>query len=121
MSALRLEPKQEHRTPIRRFDAIFGGPIWWAMHLGATYWLVPRACGMGSNWMLHVWTVLMVALCGRAALSALQVMKAGEAAGDAVDARRDVYLGWMGLFFSIFFGAVTLFEGIPAWFHSPCY
>jgi hypothetical protein len=116
-------PRQEHRTNVRRFDAVFGGPIWWGMHLGGSYWLVPRLCGLGTNWPLHVWTLLMVALCARAALSANQVGRAGHAAllsGGDPTAQRDVYLGWLGLFLSIFFGAVTLFEGLPAWFLDGC-
>jgi hypothetical protein len=40
------------------------------MHLGGSYWLVPRLGGLGTNWHLHVWTLLMVALCAPAALSA---------------------------------------------------
>jgi hypothetical protein len=117
-------PRQEHRTNVRRFDAVFGGPIWWGMHLGGSYWLVPRLCGWATNWPLHGWTLLMVALCARAALSASQVGRAGHAAltADPTDhtARRDVYLGWLGFFFSIFFGVVTLVEGLPAWFQSGC-
>jgi hypothetical protein len=121
---LRGTPRQDHRTAVRRFDAVFGGPIWWGMHLGGSYWLVPRLCGWGTNWPLHAWTLLMVALCARAGLSAVQVGRAGHASLTSASpdgaAQRDVYLGWLGLFLSTFFGAVTLFEGLPAWFQSGC-
>jgi hypothetical protein len=40
------------------------------MYLAGSYWPVPRLCGLGTNWPLHVWTLLMVALCAHAALSA---------------------------------------------------
>jgi hypothetical protein len=118
-----VEPNQENRTIPRRLDAIFGGPVWWAVHLGGTYWLIPRTCELGTNWPIHVLTVAMVALCARAGLSALQVLTAARAAGsqDDVTVRRDIYLGWLGLLFSIFFGAVTAFEWIPILFLSPCY
>jgi hypothetical protein len=120
---LRGAPRQEHRTAVRRFDAIFGGPIWWGMHLAGSYWLVPRLCGLGTDWPWYAWTLLMVGLCGRAALSATQVGRAGHEAAQAGQdptAGRDVYLGWLGLFLSLFFGAVTLFEGLPAWFQDGC-
>ena len=124
MSTL-LGPDQAHRGPIRRIDAIFGGPVWWATHLGGMYWLVPRTCELGSNWPIHLLTVLMAAACARAAVSSVQILRAAREAregGDvSVAADRDQYLGWLGLVMSIFFGAVVVFEGIPAAFLSGCW
>lgn len=120
-----LGPDQAHRGPIRRIDAVLGGPVWWAMHLAGMYWLVPRACELGSNWPLHVWTVVMAALCVRAGISSVQILRAARDARDGGDesvaADRDQYLGWLGLLLSIFFGAVVVFEGIPAAFLSSCW
>lgn len=121
MSAL-LGPDQSHRTPIRRLDAAFGGMVWWAMHLAGVYWMVPRTCEWGFNWPIHAWTVLMAGLCARAAITSVQILRAARADGSGtVAADRDLYLGWLGLLFSIFFGLVTVFEGIPAAFLSGCW
>lgn len=117
-----LGPDQAHRTPIRRLDAVLGGPVWWAMHLGGMYWLVPRACQLGSNWPIHVLTVAMALLCVRAGISSMQILRAAREDGSGtVAADRDLYLGWLGIVFSVFFGAAVVFEGIPAAFLSGCW
>jgi hypothetical protein len=111
-----------HRTALRRFDAVFGGPIWWAGHLAAMYWLVPRVCQLGSGWPLHLVTLIFAALCARAGLSALQILRAGRAAGADHDltADRDVYLGWLGLLLASIFGAVTVLEWVPSLVLDAC-
>lgn len=115
--------RPEHRSTIRRLDGVFGAIAWWAMHLAAMYWLTPRTCELGSHWPLHVVTAILVALCARAWLSAVQVLRAARAADPATDptARRDLYLGWMGVLFSLFFGAVTAFEWIPSLILDGCW
>lgn len=120
--SLTVTPREDHRTPIRRIDAVFGGPLWWAIHLGGTYWLVPRACAWQAEWPLHLLTVAMLALCGRAGLSAVQVLRGARLADPAVDrtAQRDVFVGWTGILLSTLFGVVVLYEGIPALFLDPC-
>lgn len=105
----------------RRFDAIAGGVVWWACHLGASYWLVPRGCEWGTLWPTHVVTVILLALIGRAWLSSVQILRAGRAAVDEPGAERDVWIGWTGMAFSIFFGAVTIAEWIPTLFLDPCW
>jgi hypothetical protein len=118
-----LGPDPGHRTVIRRLDAVFGGPVWWATHLAGMYWLVPRACRWGTEWPMHAWTALMALLCVRAGISSVQLIRAARLEDTDADtpARRDLYLGWLGLLFSIFFGAVTVFEGIPAAILDPCF
>jgi hypothetical protein len=122
VSLLEVEAREDRRTMVRRVDTLIGGPVWWAMHLGGTYWLVPRACAWGTDLWLHVLTVAMVALCGRAWLSGVQLLRGARLADPDTDptARRDVYLAWLGILLSIFFGAVTLFEGLPALFYDAC-
>ncbi|MEX1177983.1 MAG: hypothetical protein WEB09_05940 [Nitriliruptor sp.] len=121
--SLTVTPRADHRTDVRRIDALIGGPVWWATHLGLTYWLVPRACEWQATWPLHLVTIVTVALCGRAWLSAVQVLRGARLADPAQDptARRDIYLGWIGILLAIFFGAVTLYEGIPAVILNPCF
>lgn len=107
------------RSFVRRIDAVLGGPVWWATHLGVSYWLVPRACEWGAEWPLHAATVVLVGLCARAALSGVQVWRAAAGAEDPA-AGRDVFLGRLGLALAVFFGAVTLAEGMPAMVMGPC-
>lgn len=116
-----LAGHQDHRGPLRRFDAVLGGIIWWACHLGGSYWLIPRTCELGSAWPLHLLTAAMLVLIARAWLSGLQIMRAGRAARDEPGANRDVFLGWVGIAFSIFFAAVTVAEWVPVFFYDPCW
>ncbi len=109
------------RGPLRRADAVLGGIVWWAVHLGLTYWLIPRTCTWGTTWPLHALTILLLALIARAGLSAVQLRRAAIAAPDATGANRDRFLGWTGLGLSIFFGAVTLIEWSPVLFIDPCW
>jgi hypothetical protein len=116
-----VDGRPEHRRPIRRIDAVLGGPLWWACHLGASYWFVPRACRWGTEWPLHALTLVLVLLIGRALLSGVQLLRAGQAAGDEPGAARDVFIGWVGAAFALFFGAVTIAEWIPTLFLDPCW
>lgn len=114
--------REDHRTPLRRIDAVVGGPLWWAMHLGLTYWLVPRACRWQAEWPLHLATVAAVLLCARAWLSGAQLVRGSRLADPTVDrtAQRDLFLGWTGMLLAILFGAVVLYEGIPNAIIDPC-
>lgn len=110
---------------LRRLDAVFGGVVWWAMHLAALYWLVPRVCEAAVRWPLHVVTVVLVALCIRAGVSSVQLIRAGGAAaftstGRAVSAGTDRYLGWLGLLLSVFFGAVIVMQWLPVTILDAC-
>jgi hypothetical protein len=121
MSSITAENATQYRGPIRRADAVLGGIVWWAMHLGGTYWLIPRTCAIGATWPLHVLTVAMLALIVRAGWSGVQLRRAGHADPHAPGAIRDVFLGWSGVAFSIFFGAVTLVEWSPVLYLDPCW
>jgi hypothetical protein len=119
---LTIAATEDHRTVPRRIDAVLGGPVWWGVHLGGTYWLVPRACEWGTDLPLHALTIAMALLCGRAWLSGVQVLRGARLADPAVDryAQRDLFIGWMGILLSIVFGFVTVFEGLPAFFLDAC-
>jgi hypothetical protein len=113
--------KDDHRHAVRRTDALLGGIVWWACHLGGSYWLIPRMCEMGATWPVHLLTVAMVALIVRAGLSSVQLERAAKAEPESYGATRDVWLGWVGLSLSIFFGWVTVAEWVPVLFLDPCY
>lgn len=123
MSRLRemTEGARAHRGPIRRLDAVAGGVVWWACHLGAIYWLVPRTCDWDTTWPLHVVTLLLLLLIARAWLSGMQLARSGRAASDRPGAERDIYLGWTGMALSIFFGLVVVAEWLPTLLLDPCW
>lgn len=116
-----IDGRPEHRGPLRRIDAVLGPPVWWACHLGVSYWLVPRACRWGTEWPLHALTMVLLLLIARALLSGVQLIRSGQAHEDHPGARRDIFIGWVGVAFAVLFGAVTLAEWIPALFLDPCW
>jgi hypothetical protein len=115
-----VEGRASYRGHIRRFDAVFGGPIWWAAHLGGSYYLAPRMCVWGTTWPKHLLTTVLVVLIGRAFLSGLQLVRAGRAAHDEPGAARDIFIGWIGMALASFFGAVTVAEWFPILMIDPC-
>jgi hypothetical protein len=117
-----LGPDEEHRTSWRRLDAVLGGPVWWALHLGGMYWLVPRACTWGTSIALHLLTLIVLGLMGRAALSGVQLHRAAEAAASAdPTATRDRFLAWTGLALTALFTFVVVAEWFPAVQLDPCW
>lgn len=111
----------DHRHPARRIDAIAGPVVWWAMHLGGSYWLVPRMCEYTGTWPKHALTAAMLLLTFRAGLSAVQLGRAARRQPDSIGASRDQWLGWTGLAMAIFFGAVTAAEWLPVLYVDPCH
>ncbi len=107
---------------LRLIVALWSGPHWWATHLGLTYLVVPETCEYGLEWTLHLITVGTALGCAVGWWVSRGVVRRAAAHRD-VDryARRDAYLGWIGVFMSVFFLAVTLMEGVPALFLSPCW
>lgn len=109
----------DRRAALVRLEAVLGGPIWWAMHLAAMYWWVPRACNYGHHWPFHLVTVVLFAACIRAAFFGRQLVREGRV-GDSVAAPRDVVLGWLGILLGLFFAAVVIAEAIPVLLIDPC-
>jgi hypothetical protein len=121
--AATLGPRQEHRTSLRRLDAVLGGPAWWALHLGGMYWLIPRACAWGTSIALHVFTLFVLGLMARAALSGVQLHRAAAeaAAADDPTATRERFLAWTGLALTTLFTFVVVAEWFPAVQLDPCW
>lgn len=93
----------------------------WAVHLGLTYLVVPETCAAGAEWVLHTITLGTALGCGVGLwVAAALLRRANEVRDRDRYARRDAYLGWVGVAMSAFFLAVTVVEGIPALFISPC-
>jgi hypothetical protein len=107
---------------LRLLVVLWSGPHWWATHLGLTYLVVPETCELGLEWTLHVITAgtALGCLVGWW-VSRGVIRRAGGFREVDRHARRDAYLGWIGVFLGLFFLAVTLMEGVPAFFLSPCW
>lgn len=122
-SSATRSPRANARRGLYRVDALLGGIVWWAAHLGVSYWLIPRTCLLGSTWPLHALTAVLVALIVRAGWSGAWLIRAGRAELDAgvPEGRRDLWIGWIGLALSIFFGVVTVAEWVPALYLDPCW
>jgi hypothetical protein len=101
--------------------AVFLSPHSWAMHLGLTYLVVPEVCAADATWVLHTITVGTAAGCALGSYVAWRLLRHAEPFRRAdLKARRDHYVGWLGFSMGLFFLAVTLAEGVPALFISPC-
>lgn len=107
---------------IRLIVVLWSGPHWWATHLGLTYLVVPETCMYGLEWTLHLITVGTAAGCVVGWWVSRRLLQHANHHRE-VDryARRDAYLAWGGIFLGLFFLAVTLMEGVPALFLSPCW
>lgn len=101
--------------------AVFLSPHSWGAHLGLTYLIIPEVCAAGTTWILHTVTIVTALGCVAGAYAAWRLLQHAEPFRRADRyARRDLYLGWVGLSMGIFFALVTLAEGTPALFISPC-
>jgi hypothetical protein len=101
--------------------AVFLSPASWGVHLGLTYLVIPEVCAADATWVLHLITVGTALGCALGAFVAWRLMQHAEPFRRTDRyARRDCYLGWVGLSMGIFFVLVTLAEGTPALFISPC-
>ena len=106
----------------RLLVTVASGPHWWAMHLGLVYLVVPETCELDIQWTLHLitlGTLVGAAVGGWVSLGVLR--RARPYRERDRYALRDGYLGWLGLSMSVFFGAVIIVEGLPAWFLSACW
>lgn len=101
---------------------LWSGPHWWATHLGLTYLVVPQTCDLGLAWTLHLLTAVTALGCLSGWWVSRGVIRCANGFRE-VDpyARRDAYLGWIGVFLCLLFLAVVLMEGTPAFFLSPCW
>ena len=107
---------------LRLIVAVWSGPHWWATHLGLTYLVIPETCMLGLEWTLHLITLGTALGCAVGVWVSRNIIRRANADRDRDRyAQRDAYIGWVGLSLSVFFLAVTLMEGVPAWFLSPCW
>ena len=99
---------------------VLGGPIGWAVHFGVMYWLAPRACLWGASWPMHGVTALLVAAIAHALWLGVRKVRHARHIDDRRLASRELFLGWVGSAFSVFFLALTIAEWFPVLYLDPC-
>lgn len=118
-----VDPVTDQDTTVSRLaraEITFGGATWWAIHLGATYWLAPRGCTWGTVAPVHVLSVVLLALMTHTTWRSLQVFRANADAVTGTPRARDRFLGALGLGMTPFFAAVVLFQWYPVALLDPC-
>ena len=102
--------------------SFLSGPVAFALDLGASYFLVPRAHATGSKLPLHATTALAALLVLWGAWAALRVLRdpaarPGGEGGRAADRARFLALG--GLLLCAFFLGALCAEAVPSVLLAP--
>ncbi|MCC5949240.1 MAG: hypothetical protein JJT89_12370 [Nitriliruptoraceae bacterium] len=105
---------------VARTEAMIGGATWWAIHLGATYWLAPRGCTWGTVAPVHVLSVVLLTLMARTTVVSLRLVRANADAAPGTARARDRFVGAVGLGMTPFWAAVVLFQWYPVLLLDPC-
>lgn len=108
------EEKREFSTRDRMLvGAFIASATGWAAHLNISYFLVPESCGAGSKWMLHLVTVICVAVTLASAAIAWKVRASGEATDTLVRKARTKFMSEMVLLLALGFTVVIIAQEIP--------
>jgi hypothetical protein len=105
---------------------ILTGPLAWAALLQTNYVLSYVACEQRHTWMLHLATIIALALVGAAALAAwraapvLDVEEHVSAAPEGTRLLRRRFMALAGLAFCAWFAIVILATEIPVLVLHPC-
>ena len=116
-----LRPARERaRQQWPLWFGLLGSPLAWGIHLGLSYWLVPRACAFGEVW-LHLATVVSLLLGGVAVWAAQRTWSSGRGAhaGEATGACNR-FLGATGMIIAILFIGAILMQGLQPLLLDAC-
>ena len=108
------------------WTGVLAGPIVWAANLEINYALSYFACEQRHSWMLHLTTLLSVAVIGLAAFAAWQAAPEGSDEGQpSIDPQetavlRARFMAIGGLAFCAWFTIVILATDIPVVVLRPC-
>jgi hypothetical protein len=101
--------------------SVFLSSFAWAAHLGLRYLVIPEVCALDAVWILHAISVVCFTTAGAGLFSAWRLRRHADPHRLADRyARRDAYLGWIGVAKAVFFAMVILAEVVPALFIHPC-
>ena len=101
--------------------AVFLSSFSWAVHLGLRYLVIPEVCQLDAVWILHLISVFCFTGAAVGLHTAWRLRRHADPYRQSDRyARRDAYLGWIGIAKAVFFAAVILAEVTPALFIHPC-
>lgn len=122
------DPTAEGLAPLRQrareqfplWFAFGGGAAAWFVRLGLSYLVVPEVCRSGWTFVLHVITLVTLAIA--VAASYLGYRSYRDAGGEGAMANdRKRFLGLASCFLSAFFAGVIVLESAPNLFIDPCF
>ena len=100
--------------------AVLGAPALWALHLQLNYVLVEHLCQSKRVWVLHVITLVFLALTALGmGLASREWRRAGRESSP-FEGNRTRFLAGLGILTSTLFFVVIAATGIPAFFIDPC-
>jgi hypothetical protein len=117
-----LQPRDRGRIAPRLWWGIAAGPVAWGCDLGISYAMTQHACSTGHYYVLHVITLiaLAVALSGFfVALNTRRQLRSGDEKGGSTHDRA-YFDTLVGIGFSAFFFVIIIAGAIPRWLLSPC-
>ena len=107
------------------FASVLGVPVLWLVHLQLTYMLVPWVCVNKKHLVLHIETIICLALMLIAALLCLRDWRrasiewpSGEQEGREA---RLTFIPVLGMMVSGIFFLTILAQWIPSFFIDPCH
>ena len=123
---------REISTPLQRSDCgrmaarlwwgIAAGPIAWGCDLGVSYALAPHVCSTGHFYLLHLITLiaLAVALSGFfIAVDNRRRLGGGDDKGGSTHDRA-YFDALVGMGYSSFFSVIIVAGAVPRWILNPC-
>jgi hypothetical protein len=106
-----------------QWTGVLAGPVAWAVDLVLSYSLVQWTCGGGPPVVLHLITLLALAMIGGGAYSAwtaLQVAPADAPDDGGYPDQRGRFMALLGLSMCAFFALVVIAGAIPRWVLDAC-
>lgn len=106
---------------LMQWTGLLAGPFAWGLHMQANYSLVPWVCKNGGEILIHLVTILALAITALGAFAAWRSWQQGrETNVDDAALSRTSFMGMLGLLMSAMFFLVIIAQEIPGYFFHPC-
>ena len=99
------------------------GPLAWAFDLGSSYAATPHACSTGHYYVLHVISLVALAVALSGFVGAFHIHSRLPKEADKqghLPRDRAFFLSLAGIGMSLWFVVVIIAESVPRWILSPC-